>query len=89
MTHRQKSAKAKELKTAVEYLHEHNLAHKVIEALVKRKAQFPGEDPSDSPYIRWVIEAAMAEERKECAKLADRYDKAIGKLIRARKKKFS
>ncbi len=44
--------------------------------------------PPKEEKILFITEA-MAMEREECAKIADRHDKTIGEAIRARGKKFS
>lgn len=67
------------------------MTEKVLRMLAKRRIQVreKAKGPLNSADTRMVIEEAMAVEREECAKIADKSDKTIGEAIRARGKKVS
>jgi len=59
------------------------MTEKVLRMLAKRRIQVreKAKDPLNSADTRMVIEEAMAVEREECAKIADKSDKAIGEAM--------
>ncbi len=67
------------------------MEEKILRMLAKRRIQVreKAKDPLNSADTLMIIEEAMAVEREECAKIADKSDKAIGEAIRARGKMFS